>query len=44
VARYGDDSFIVASGLAKGEIVVTGGVQKLVPGEKVRLMTASAGQ
>ena len=44
VARYGDDSFIVGSGLAKGEIVVTGGVQKLIPGEKVRLMTASAGQ
>src|SRR5262249_32744557 len=44
VARYGDDSFVVGSGLAKGEIVVTGGVQKLVPGEKVRLMTASAAQ
>jgi RND family efflux transporter MFP subunit len=44
VARYGDDSFVVGSGLAKGEIVVTGGAQKLVPGQKVRLMTASAGQ
>jgi RND family efflux transporter MFP subunit len=44
VARYGDDSFIVGSGLAKGEIVVTSGVQKLVPGEKVRLMAANAGQ
>jgi RND family efflux transporter MFP subunit len=44
VARYGDDSFVVGSGLAKGEIVVTGGVQKLVPGEKVRLMTADAGR
>jgi RND family efflux transporter MFP subunit len=44
VARYGDDSFVVGSGLAKGEIVVTGGVQKLVPGEKVRLMAADAGR
>jgi multidrug efflux pump subunit AcrA (membrane-fusion protein) len=44
VARYGDESFIVGSGLEKGEIVVTGGVQKLVPGEKVRLMAANAGQ
>jgi RND family efflux transporter MFP subunit len=44
VARYQDDSFVVASGLATGDIVVTGGVQKLVPGEKVRLMTAEAGQ
>ena len=44
VARYGDDSFVVGSGLAKGEVVVTGGVQKLVPGEKVRLMAAAAPQ
>jgi membrane fusion protein, multidrug efflux system len=44
VARYGDDSFVVGSGLAQGDIVVTGGVQKLVPGEKVRLMAADAGQ
>jgi RND family efflux transporter MFP subunit len=42
VARYQDDSFVVGSGLAKGEIVVTAGVQKLVPGEKVRLMEANA--
>jgi RND family efflux transporter MFP subunit len=44
VARYGDDSVVVGSGLAKGDIVVTGGVQKLVPGEKVRLMAADARQ
>jgi RND family efflux transporter MFP subunit len=44
VARYGDDNFVVGSGLARGEIVVTGGVQKLIPGEKVRLMAADAGQ
>jgi RND family efflux transporter MFP subunit len=44
VARYQDDSFIVGSGLARGEIIVTAGVQKLVPGEKVRLMEANAAQ
>jgi membrane fusion protein, multidrug efflux system len=44
VARYEDDTFVVGSGLEKGEIVVTGGVQKLVPGEKVRLVTATAAQ
>jgi len=44
VAHYGDYSFVVGSGLATGEIVVTGGVQKLVPGEKVRLMAAAAPQ
>ncbi len=38
VARYQDNSVVVGSGLAQGEIVVTAGVQKLVPGEKVRLM------
>jgi RND family efflux transporter MFP subunit len=42
VARYQDDRVVVASGLAPGEIVVTAGVQKLVPGEKVRLMEANA--
>jgi RND family efflux transporter MFP subunit len=44
VARYADDSFIVSGGLARGDIVVTAGVQKLVPGEKVRLMEASTAQ
>lgn len=44
VARYQDDSVVVGSGLAPGEMVVTAGVQKLVPGEKVRLMEASAAQ
>jgi RND family efflux transporter MFP subunit len=44
VARYEDDSVVVGSGLARGDIVVTAGVQKLIPGEKVRLMTASAAQ
>jgi RND family efflux transporter MFP subunit len=44
VARYTDDSFVVGSGLARGDIVVTAGVQKLIPGEKVRLLETSAAQ
>jgi RND family efflux transporter MFP subunit len=44
VTRYQDNSVVVGSGLAKGEIVVTAGVHKLVPGEKVRLAEASAGR
>ena len=43
VARYQGDSVVVGDGLAQGDIVVTGGVQKLLPGQKVRLMQASAG-
>jgi RND family efflux transporter MFP subunit len=42
VLRYTGDSFVVGSGLTKGEIVVTAGVQKLIPGEKVRLLEANA--
>jgi RND family efflux transporter MFP subunit len=44
VARYQNESVVVSSGLTKGEIVVTAGVHKLVPGEKVRLAEASAAQ
>jgi RND family efflux transporter MFP subunit len=43
VARYQGDAVIVDSGLTQGDVVVTGGVQKLLPGQKVRLMQASAG-
>src|SRR5215471_8737399 len=43
VARYQGDLVVVGSGLAQGDVVVTGGVQKLLPGQKVRLMQASAG-
>jgi RND family efflux transporter MFP subunit len=43
VARYQGDSVVVGSGLAQGDVVVTGGVQKLLPGQKVRLMQASTG-
>jgi len=44
VARYQGDSVVVGGGLAQGDVVVTGGVQKLLPGQKVRLLQASAGQ
>jgi RND family efflux transporter MFP subunit len=44
VARYQGDSVVVGGGLLQGDVVVTGGVQKLLPGQKVRLMQASAGQ
>jgi hypothetical protein len=43
VERYQGDTVVVGSGLAQGDVVVTGGVQKLLPGQKVRLMEASAG-
>ena len=42
VQRYQGDSVIVGDGLAQGEVVVTAGVQKLLPGQKVRVMQASA--
>jgi RND family efflux transporter MFP subunit len=37
VDRYQGDSVIVGEGLAPGELVVTAGVQKLIPGQKVTL-------
>jgi RND family efflux transporter MFP subunit len=37
VDRYQGDSVIVGGGLAPGEVVVTAGVQKLLPGQKVSL-------
>ena len=43
VERYQGDSVVVGNGLAQGDVVVTGGAQKLLPGQKVRLMQASAG-
>jgi RND family efflux transporter MFP subunit len=41
VQRYQGDSVIVGDGLAQGDVVVTAGVQKLLPGQKVRVMQAS---
>ena len=42
VSRYETDSVVVASGLAKGDIVVTAGVNTLREGQKVRLAEAAA--
>jgi len=44
VQRYQDDSVVVGDGLAQGDVVVTAGVQKLLPGQKVSLLEASAAQ
>ena len=44
VERYQGDSVVVGSGLAQGDVVVTAGVQKLLPGQKVRVLEASAAQ
>jgi RND family efflux transporter MFP subunit len=44
VQRYQGDSVVVGDGLARGDVVVTAGVQKLLPGQKVSLMEASAAQ
>jgi len=43
IDRYQGDLVVVGDGLAPGDVVVTGGAQKLLPGQKVRLMQASAG-
>ena len=44
VQRYQGDAVVVGDGLSGGEVVVTAGVQKLLPGQKVALMDASAAQ
>jgi membrane fusion protein, multidrug efflux system len=44
VQRYQGDSVVVGDGLAQGDVVVTAGVQKLLPGQKVALMDASTVQ
>jgi hypothetical protein len=41
VERYTDDRITLSGGLESGELVVTAGVQKLVPGQKVRLLAAA---
>jgi RND family efflux transporter MFP subunit len=41
VARYEANTVVVASGLAKGDIVVTAGVNTLAVGQKVRLAEAN---
>ena len=44
VQRYQGDAIVVGDGLSQGDVVVTAGVQKLLPGQKVALMDASAAQ
>ena len=44
VQRYQGDSVVVGDGLAQGDVVVTAGVQKLLPGQKVALMGPGAVQ
>ena len=44
VQRYQGDSVVIGDGLSRGDVVVTAGVQKLLPGQKVALMDASAAQ
>ncbi len=41
VARYTADSIVLSGGLQKGDVVVTAGVQKLIPGQRVRLLDAA---
>jgi len=43
VERHDADTMVVSSGLKDGDVVVTAGVQTLVPGQKVRLLSAEAG-
>ena len=42
VARYETDTAVIADGLAKGDVVVTAGVNTLREGQKVRVAEASA--
>jgi membrane fusion protein, multidrug efflux system len=44
VQRYQDDSVVVGDGLAQGDVVITAGVQKLLPGQKVSLLGPGAAQ
>ena len=41
VARYEANSVVIASGLTKGDVVVTAGVNSLTVGQKVRLAEAA---
>ena len=41
VARYGAETVIIASGLTKGDIVISAGVNTLREGQKVRLADAA---
>jgi RND family efflux transporter MFP subunit len=43
IARYEAETAIIASGLAKGDIVITAGINTLREGQKVRLADAATG-
>jgi hypothetical protein len=42
VDDYDADKVVVTSGLEKGDVVVTAGVQKLAAGQKVRIATGGS--
>jgi RND family efflux transporter MFP subunit len=44
VARYEADTVLIAGGLAKGDLVVTAGINTLREGQKIRLADAAAGK
>jgi RND family efflux transporter MFP subunit len=44
VARYEADTVLLAGGLAKGDLVVTAGINTLREGQKIRLADAAAGR
>jgi RND family efflux transporter MFP subunit len=44
VARYEADTVIISSGLAKGDTVITAGINTLREGQKVRLADAASGR
>jgi RND family efflux transporter MFP subunit len=43
IERHDADTIVVSNGLKDGDVVVTAGVQTLVPGQKVRLLEAGTG-
>ena len=44
IARWRDETALIASGVKDGEIVATAGVHKLEPGQKVKPLLQAAGQ
>jgi RND family efflux transporter MFP subunit len=44
VARYEADTVLIADGLARGDIVITAGINTLREGQKIRLADAAAGR
>jgi RND family efflux transporter MFP subunit len=44
IAAYRDDGAVVMSGLAAGERIVSNGVHRLAPGEKIRILESGSAQ